>query len=124
MNLIFCLMIFCKMILPPFLQEVWVCFSILTWRLPVVLLPWKEMSTSNIFQLTGKHNLMDICIIRNLPSNRFTFRQNPSSGFIKKDLITFLFQRFFNNLFKTQIFYLLSAAIIRQSYFFKKPLVF
>ena len=46
----------------------------------------KKKSISKVLQLTEKYNLVDIWRIRNPTSNRFTFRQNHSSGLIQRRL--------------------------------------
>ena len=64
----------------------------------------KKKSTPKILQLAEKQNLVDSWKIRNLISNRFTFRQkNISLNLCKEGLITFLFHIVCENLSRKNI---------------------
>ena len=84
----------------------------------------EKKSTSKILQLTAKYNLVDIWRITKSTTNRSTFRQNHSSGFIQRRLdYVFVTNSLQESIQKTNILPSF-AAIIRHSYFFTTAIHF
>ena len=84
----------------------------------------EKKSTSKILQLTAKYNLVDIWRITKSTTNRSTFRQNHSSGFIQRRLdYVFVTNSLQKSIQKTNILPSF-AAIIRHSYFFTTAIHF